>query len=428
MEAMQREQTPSRIPWDRLSRRFNINVRYFAENSAVLTLNYALSVLGGLVTGYLVARLLPAELYGGYRFGLAVTGFVSLITLPSLESAVARDIAKNTPAGTPLRFTMLVNGAMCALGALILVGIIPLLGLWQRESLAPLLLVMAAVFIPLQIANTFFSGIITGTGEFRRLLGVNVLSTLVVICLVPLTLAFTHSLPALYAVAVGLPGLVVVATFFAQLKRFPSRERSWHVIKYGTLLSLNTIPVAIASQLDSFIIAGMFGLKQLALFQVAILVPEQLKVWFKSLMPISFSRLATMEDSWESRRKIRRATGLLMLGVGAMVAVYAALAPWLCEMLFPNYTGTDIVRLTQLSAALLVVVPASLLSQYLEAHGMLRALQWANWLSLTIFVVALLTLTPALGLVGAILARALLRGVFAVANLFSLLTTPLVRD
>ncbi|MBP9750563.1 MAG: oligosaccharide flippase family protein [Candidatus Peribacteraceae bacterium] len=425
---MQPEKPSSRIPWDRLSRRFHINVRYFAENSAILTLNYALSVLGGLITGYLVARVLPAELYGGYRFGLAVTGFVSLITLPSLESAVAREIAKKGPAETPLQFTILANAVLCLVGALALVLIIPLLGIWERESLAPLLLVMAAFFIPLQLSSTFFSGIVTGTGEFRRLLWVNLVQTLIIVCLVPLTLFFTQSLPALYAVAVGVPGLVVVAAFWGQLGRFPSRERSWRVIKYGTLLSLNTIPVAIASQLDSFIIAGMFGLKQLALFQVAILVPEQLKVWFKSLMPVSFSRLATLEDSWESRRKVRNVTGLLMLAVGVGVAVYATLAPWLCALLFPNYAGTDIVPLTQLSAALLVVVPCSLLSQYLEAHGMVRSLQWANWLSMILFVIALFVLTPTMGLAGAILARALLRGVFALANLFSLLTVPLVRD
>lgn len=425
---MQLKKAAARIPWDGLSRRLQINVRYFAKNSAILTLNYALSVLSGLVSGYLVARLLPAELYGGYRFGLAVTGFVSLVTLPSLESAVARDIAKKGPEGTPLRFTILANAALCLIGALVLVGIVPLLGIWERESLAPLLLVMAAFFIPAQIASTFFSGMVTGTGEFKRLLWVNMISTALVVCLVPPTLYLTHSLPALYLVAVGVPSLVVVVAFLQQLKRFPSRERSWDVTRYGALLSLNTIPVAIASQLDSFIIAGMFGLKQLALFQVAILVPEQLKVWFKSLMPVSFSRLATLEDSWESRRKVRQVTGLLMLAVAAGVAFYAAVAPWLCAILFPNYVDTNIVALTQLSAALLVVVPCSLMSQYLEAHGMLRVLQWGNWLSMILFVIALLTLTPTMGLAGAILARALLRGVFALCNVVSLLTAPLVRD
>lgn len=56
--------------WDVVGRRLKIDVRYFAKTSTILTLHYALSVLSGLVTGYLVARLLPPEDYGGYRFSL----------------------------------------------------------------------------------------------------------------------------------------------------------------------------------------------------------------------------------------------------------------------------------------------------------------------------------------------------------------------
>lgn len=406
--------------WDVVGRRLKIDVRYFAKTSTILTLHYALSVLSGLVTGYLVALLLPPEAYGGYRFSLSVAGIVSLLTLPSLETAIAREVA-NRQRDAAVRFTLMNNAWLCLAGALVLLGLVPVLGLWwNQERLGSLFIVIALLFLPLQLGATFFSGIVTGTGNFRFALHVKMFATALVVCLLPAVLTVTHSLPIIYAVAVGVPGLVVASALALQLRRFPSRERSWRVLRYGGLLSLNTIPVSIASQLDSFVIAGLFGLKQLALFQVSILVPEQIKAWFKSLLPASFSRLATMDDSRQNRRRVLKVTAALTLGVTVGVAGYVLLAPWLCAWLFPNYTLTDVVWLSRLSAVTLVAIPSLLVSQYLEAHGRLRALQIANWGSMTLFVATLLVLTPLLGLMGAVLARATMRLTFALLCILAL--------
>lgn len=405
------------------TRRLKIDVRYFAKSSTILTLHYALSVMSGLITGYLVARLLTPTEYGGYRFGLSVAGVISLITLPSLETAIAREVAAQR-SNAALRFTLLWNAAMCAVGALILLGLIPVLGVWWDQArLAPLFLAMAVLFVPLQLGATFFSGIITGEGKFRSLLWVKIISTGLVVACLPLVLATTHSLPAIYAVAIGLPGLVVLAALILELRRFRSTEQSWRVLRYGTLLSLNTIPVSIASQLDNFVIAGLFGLKQVALFQVSILVPEQVKAWFKSLLPASFSRLATMDDTPKNRRRLLLVVTGMMMIVTIGVAVYALIAPWLCAWLFPNYPLSDLVWLSRLSAVTLIAVPALLLSQYLEAHGRIRDLQIANWGSMIVFVISLLSLTPTIGLSGAIIARAGMRLSFALLNVLSLTTS-----
>lgn len=406
--------------WAAATRRLQVDVRYFARTSTILTLQYVLSVLSGLITGYLVARLLPPEAYGGYRFGLSVAGMVGLLTLAPLETAIAREIASRHEAAA-VRFTLFWNAVMSLAGALLLLAFIPVLGAWwDQERLGSLFLVMALLFVPVQIGSKFFSAIVTGRGQFRQALWIKVASTAAVIVAVPLVLSCTHSLPALYATAVGLPALIVSGALFWQLRHYPSREKSWAPLRYGTLLSLNTIPVAMASQLDSFVIAALFGLKQLAIFQVSILVPEQAKAWFKSLLPAAFARLATMEDTRHNRRKLLSVVAGMSGVVAVGVILYAALAPILCAWLFPNYALAEVVWLSRLSAITLIAVPPLLLSQYLEAHGMIRSLQIANLGSAVVFVVMLLILTPTLGLTGAIIARAGMRLSVALLNILSL--------
>jgi O-antigen/teichoic acid export membrane protein len=393
-----------------LGKRLGIDAKYFVKNSFIASLTYAATVCSGLVTGYLVARWFPSELYGGYKFAVSIVGTVALISIPGLGSALSRAIVRRKEK-TPLRHTLRVNALLCLVGAGILLLCIPLLHFWGRQELWPLFVVASLVFLPNQIGSTFFSAVVTGTEKFSSSLRVTALSSLFIIPSVLLMLWLRPSPTILMALAVGIPALLYLWEVRKAWRKYPSEERSPEVIRYGVNLSLNTIPITLSGYLDSLLISAFFGLNTLAVFAVSILIPEQVKVWSKYLLPVSFARQAAGDDSAARRKKMSRIVGLATLLFGIGVFLYVALAPWFLPFLFPGYLGQmeDLILYSRLSAIILLATPGILFPQYMEARGMIKELRTCQWVSAAVFCAALLILIPFFGPIGAILARGLFR-------------------
>ncbi len=384
---------------------FRIDARYFAKNTVIQLLSYLLSVCRGLVTGYLVARLLTPRTYGGYSLVIDIVGIVSLLTLPGMESAMARDISQRGREHAALRFSIFWNTILSLSGIFVLLSIIPFLHFWNQQSLWPLFFAAAFLFIPNNIGQTFFSAIITGTGAFTKSLKVATLSSLLVVIGVLIALWFTHSAVIIYVLVVGIPSFLSLWMLRREIHTFPSREKTWRVIRYASFLSINSIPFAIAWYFDGFLVTAFFGLKNLALFQVAILIPEQVKALYKSIMPISYSRQARANDSLELRKKLRR---IVFLGTCIMlvgIALYCAAAQWIMQILFPNYDTASLTLLTRLMALSVATLPSMLFSQFFEAQGFIREQRWIQWLTTGLYIILLVLLIPRFGPLGAVICR-----------------------
>lgn len=398
----------------RLGKRFGIDATYFVKSSLTVTLTYGATVLSGLVTGYLVARMFPPELYGGYKFVLSIVGIVSMISIPGLASAISRDIARRGRDKTPLRWTLSTNVLLCLAGALILLCMIGVLPLWHRTELWPLFVIAALLFIPNQVGSTFLSGIVTGTEKFGLNLRITMVSSLIVIPTVLLMLWLHPSAEILMALTIGVPSLLYLWVLRKEIKKYPSRERSNDVTAYGVQLSINTIPVTVANYVDDLLISALFGLTNLGIFSAAVLIPEQIKTWSKYLLPVTFARQAAGDDSAARRRKMLRAVGLGTAVFAAGIALYVLVAPWLLDVLFPRYHAqmATFVLYSRVSALTLLPIPGTLLPQYLEARGMVRESRISQWWGTAAQTVLLFALIPIMGPVGAIIARGAFRVVY----------------
>jgi O-antigen/teichoic acid export membrane protein len=176
---------------------------------------------------------------------------------------------------------------------------------------------------------------------------------------------------------------------------------------------------------DGLLVSAYFGLKQLAVLSVALLMPEQIKIWSKELFPILYATQASGADSVERRKKITQLVGMGTAVAGAGILVYCLITPFIVPFLFPKYNPGEITFLTNVAAATLISTPATLYTQYLEARGMIRELQWCNWTSSVFYVVALVVLVPMYGPLGAILSRGILRAAFAGVGYIALKVVPI---
>lgn len=393
---------------DRIGVLMGIDAQYFVTNTYRVSLAHGINVLKGLITGYLVTRLFPKEMYGEYRLVMYIVGVVGMISLSGLPTAIARSVARDSQEA-PLRCTMQAYAIFCLLGSVVLLLIIPFLHIWNRIELWPMFVIEAILFVPTSVGTMFFGGIVTGKGEFKEALRATTITSACVALGVLLMLFIYPSATLLLLIVNLVPAIVYLRAVRRMMRSFPSKQQSWKIMKAGISLTIASLPLSISSYLDGIIIAGLFGTKELATYAVAILIPEQIKLFFKELLPIAFSRQAIGEDSQERRQHMMRIVvrGTLLFTV--IIAAYIALMPLVIPWLFPQYDAHAVFALSSIATITLITVPATLFVQNLEARGNIAQLQITEWTSTLGFISSLLLLTPTIGIMGAIVSRGVFR-------------------
>jgi O-antigen/teichoic acid export membrane protein len=282
---------------------------------------------------------------------------------------------------------------------------------YNRQELWPLF-VAAGVLFPLSpIAGVRFGGFIIGKARFDIALKVSLVWSVLLIVATVSILFFHQSALLMYFAATAIPSLVYL--YYSRGIRPPSihngNDQTKNIISYAWNITFATIPLELVWYLDKLLVSQLFGLNQLATFTVAMLIPDQVRVFMKQFLPVSFAKQAAGGDSWERRKKMTTIVlvGTLIFAVG--IGLYIALSPFLMPFLFPQYDADELTMLTSIAALALLTTPGALLSQYLEAQGMLHEIRIANWIAAFVLGGLLWILIPYYGLIGAVSARVLFR-------------------
>ncbi len=389
-----------------------------AKNALVSSFGYGVSFLRGIITGYFVARMLPREVYGEYRFVMSIFGMISVLSLPNIANALFRAIARGEkgvalPVGIWQFFIALP-------GAAALLIVIPFLPR-DRMSLWPIFVLAACLFPLYETASTVLGGVTVGRERFDVALWANVAwSTGAIVA--TLLIIFLHPSPLLlFLTVIGLPSIAYFSfsvPFIEKVSNFPAAKS---IVLYGLKLSLIALPMSIAWYLDDVVVSAFLGLNQLAVFSVATIIPEQVKSWCKELLPVSYARQARGTDTFARRWSLLAPFGRLTFIFSLGIFAYILLTRFFFQIFFPNYM--DAVLLSQIAAAtIIVIIPGSLITQYMEAHAMLRPLHLTQWISAGLFCISLFTLIPAFHLIGAVLSLAVLRLSNTALSLYFFLT------
>lgn len=408
-----------------VGRRFGIDAHYFAKNSSLVLLSHVVSVLRGIITGYLVARLFEQETYGEYQFILSVVSMLALFTLPGLASSVTRAWAR----GDSFSLNRLTRRhvLICLAGSAVLLGAIPFLFYYGRGELWPLFAVSAVLFPLPPVAMVRYGGFTVGKARFDIALRATLIWSVLMIAATALILLYAQSALLMLMASMGIPSLVYLYISRRQQRPPEGPDNTPGILRYAWQLTFATLPVDAVWYVDKLMISHFLGLNQLATFAVALLIPEQAKILIKQFIPVAYAKQAAGGDTRERRTKLIKVvlTGMAVFACG--IAVYIALAPFAIPLLFPNYDAREVVLLTSIAAATLIIQPGALFAQYLEAHGMIRAIRFSNWNAAASFAVALVALIPAYGLVGALLARGIFRFVYFGSTWWFMLRMPLAQ-
>jgi O-antigen/teichoic acid export membrane protein len=188
-----------------IGKKLHIDAHYFAKNSFFVLVGQIVSVLRGIIAGYLVSRFFEKEVYGEYQFILSVLGMFSFFGLAGLATPVARAWSRGESfsINAVTRYQLMV----ASVGSLILLVSIFFLGFYGRQDSWPLFLA-AAILLPVpSVAMTRFGSFTIGKGNFGLQLKANIVWSCLLIVATLLILVYAQSALLMFIAATAIPPL-----------------------------------------------------------------------------------------------------------------------------------------------------------------------------------------------------------------------------
>lgn len=354
----------------------------------------------------IVARVLPKEVYGEYKYILAMVALLGTFSLSGLGTAVFQSVARGKDGALyegfwlNLRWSLFVFiGAFALAGYYFLMGNPALaLGVLIGGSLSPFL-TSANLAGPFLNAKKDFARASLYYGIFENLFSVGALVITILLTKDPLIIA------AVYFIGNTL------ATFwlYRRIVRIYKPDRANTdpgMLTYSKHLSFMSILGGIAGNIDQVLVFHFVGPAELALYNFAIAIPDQTKGPLKMLNVMMQAKFANRPDK-EIDTGMRNKMLWLFVSSVAFIILYVCVAPYLYAVFFPKYA--DAVFYSQLYAISMLSLTFAPAGSYLIAKKKVREQYIMNIASSVIQILAMAVGVIFWGLLGLVVARTFIK-------------------
>lgn len=391
---------------------------YLAKGGFWMAMGQAVSYASLLALALAFANFIPQEVYGQYKYVLSIAGIFAIFTLPGMSTAIARAVARGEEttvrAATRARVLWSFGGVMFAL---LLACYYHFIG--GNALLATAFLIVAAT-LPFLDTFTLFDSYLLGKRRFKTQTAYYALTQAVCAPILIGALYFTDSLLLILTAYFAPLILTRFAIHHVVLRNTPSTPFDSTTLVYGKHLTAMNILGVVSGNIDKILLWHFLGPIQLAVYTFALAVPEQVKGPIKAVAELAFPKFAaqTPEQVRDNLPALKRKMFLYALVLIAASLLYLPVAPFIYQIFFPQYVESILYSQVYMLAAFALVgsIPLSIL----EAHKKIREqylFTTVQPIMQTIFYVALI---PFFGVMGAIIAKVLVR-LFYVTYTFRLL-------
>lgn len=349
----------------------------------------------GVLLSYFLANWLSQDVYGTYQYILACLGALSALLLPGMGVAIVQAIACNK-AGTFV--TALRKVLHLALWGTIILALIGSYYLYiNSKAVAFLFFALAAVFPGYSIMN-FWRYYYTGYSRFGDLVRVSIFLEFLSFGFMMITLVFFRSLEGLVFLGIITPipfSLFIVWKLFRASRNLPSDDNA---IVFGRRISYALSFSTIATYGDKLILGSLLGFAEVAVYAVALIVPEQAKSLVASFMTPLLPKYSASVNSQELKKHLIISS---FGSIGIAMALYF-LMPVVFSILFPKYLIG--IKYAQWLLLVLCLLPGTLLETYFRSQkddATVMKATLAGSLSSIAFVASLVPFFGIMGAVGA---------------------------
>lgn len=386
------------VEWLRWSERYTkTDMVYLAKGGGWLTGSKVFSILGGLALATAFANLVPQETYGTYKFLVSAAGIIGAFTLSGMGTAVTQAAARGFNSALRHGFRAKLKWSI----GIVVVGLLAAgYYFWQGNITLTYGMLMIAALYPLRTSSGIFENYLEGKKDFERASKYSIgLETFQITSMVA-TLFLTDSVLWVFFVFLATNTFAAIYLYFRTKSVYPQTDSTKEdMITYSKHLSIVEIFRKIARHIDKVLVWHFLGPVQLAVYSFAELPISKLQTAAGSLRQIAMPKFA--ENDMETLRKtLDYKVFLLAMGLLGISVVYIFAAPYLFNLLFPEYLAS--IPYTQVYALSIVLFAGGVYEKTLEAHEKTKWIYINRIGSNVVKVISLLILLPLFGVWGAI--------------------------
>lgn len=346
---------------------FKTDMVYLAKGGFWVTFGQTINTVLSLVLIVAFANLLPKETYGTYKYILSLAGVLNIFTLTGMNSAVTRAVATGNE-GTlkasvkyQLKWNLLMLAAFWSLGGYYFLN---------SDVLFATSFLILGIFVPPTLALNTYGAYLEGKKKFKMASISNVVSTSIYVIGALAAILLSGEVVWLIAAYAITTFAATLFFYIFILRKFkpPIATTIRDTLKYGRELSFIRLLGPIVAQIDKIILAHFWGPAQLAVYSLAMAVPERAVSFIKNWVGIGFPKFSAKTPEEINTVFYRRI--LQGMTAGAVVALlYILAAPYLFKYLLPQYLE-GILYSQILAAGFLFAMPNRYISLLFESQKM----------------------------------------------------------
>lgn len=369
---------------------------YLASGGFWLTIGQGVATISGLLLAIAFAHLLPAEIYGNYKYVLSIVAILSAFSLTGVSTAVIRGVSRGFDG--ILKFSFWENIRW----GIIMISLTFFGFLYYfyngNTTLAYSLLIAGSTYPLLQSASLYIS-YLNGKKEFKALAILNIFRSLIPAISIFTTIFLTDNLITIILVYSVSHTITSVALYFSTIKKFrPTNNLESNNLNFGKHLSVINILGTFSNNIENILLFHFYGGTQLAIYTFATALPKQFTFLKKTIQTIALPKL-TQKTIPELQRIVPQKALHMFLLLLPIVILYIFSAPYLYKILFPQYI--EAVLYSQILSLYVLLFPSLFFSQTLIAHTKKKELYIAGTILPIVQIVLLFILVPTLGIWGA---------------------------
>ncbi len=353
---------------------FQADMVYIAKGGFWVTFGQG---IGGLLSLLLIigfANLLPKETYGIYRYILSLAGILNIFTLVGMNQAVSRAVAsgKEGVLRDSVKYQLKWNSLM-----LLAFWVLGFYYYTKGNSTLALSFVVLSFFLPLYQALGTYGAYLEGKRNFRLNNIYSTISTLIYVVGMLIAIILSGEviwLVATYALTTTASSVIF---YILTIKKFePSSERDEETLKYGRELTFIGFIGIVASQIDKIVLTHYWGASQLAVYMLALAIPDRVAKFIKDWVNMGFPKFSSKNKSEINEVFYKRILQGLLLGAIISVA-YIVISPFIFKYLIPQYM--DSIFYSQILAlGFVFAIPGRYVSLLLASQKLTKLMFFSN--------------------------------------------------
>lgn len=371
-------------------------------DSALLAGGRGVSMLAGFGMAMAFAHLSTPEVYGQYRYLMALLGVIGLTALPGMTVAVMRASARGDDGA--LREGMRARGRAAPLGVVILLALALVLGTRGQPALGRAL-VIAALCFPLLTALELYLPFLGGRQDYLRYALSQAAVTALPVPAVALVLLAHGRIEAAVLAWLATTVALHAALLWAATRGVNFRATADpEAVRYGRRISPVYLISTGQTYLSGLVVGTVLGPAPLAVFSIGMVWWEILRQATSVVNLQMLPRMAAASDQ-DARRLLRKSLVAGLPLTAAVGGVMVVAMPWLVPALFTAHYRESVPVAQVLIVAMALGFSGSQANTFLAARGHVRAQHWLAATALAAEVLGLALLTMRFGVVGVAVAR-----------------------